>query len=208
VSELNNVIDAIKNRRSVRSFSNEPISNSDILTILESATWAPSGGNNQNWGFIAVTNNEVKNKMFSVVKDKLVSVVSNINSASALKSFNDYANYFGFFASAPVVVAVIKKPYDSLIQRMFKRYGVEEEYISTAGEQGVSAAIENMLLCAHSMGYGSCWMSGPLIAKKELEGMLEISSPDELFALVPIGRAKDIVKPTKRKPINEVVRII
>ena len=208
MSELNNVIDAIKNRRSVRSFTNEPISNSDILTILESATWAPSGGNNQNWGFIAVTNNEVKNKMFSVVKDKLVSVASNINSASALKAFNDYANYFGFFASAPVVVAVVKKPYDSLIKRMFRRYGVEKEYISNAAEQGISAAIENILLCAYSIGYGSCWMTGPLIAKKELESVLEISSPDELFALVPIGCAKDIVKPIKRKPINEVVRII
>ena len=208
MSESNNVIDAIKNRRSVRSFTNEPISNIDISTILEAATWAPSGGNNQNWGFIAVTNNEVKNKMFSIVKDRLVSVASTINSASALKAFKEYANYFSFFASAPVVVAVIKKPYDSLIQRMFKRYGIEKEYISNAAEQGISAAIENMLLCAHSIGYGSCWMTGPLIAKQELKAVLEIYSPDELFALVPIGRAKNIVKPTKRKPISEVVKII
>jgi nitroreductase len=33
------------------------------------------------------------------------------------------------------------------------------------GLQSVAAAIEHMLLAAHALGYGSCWMTGPLVAQ-------------------------------------------
>lgn len=49
------VREAIRQRRSVRSFTGEPVSREDLLTILESAIWAPSGSNIQPWVFVVVT---------------------------------------------------------------------------------------------------------------------------------------------------------
>ena len=34
------------------------------------------------------------------------------------------------------------------------------------GLQSVAAAIQNMLLAVHALGYGSCWMTGPLVAQE------------------------------------------
>ncbi|MDF2188184.1 nitroreductase family protein [Paraflavitalea sp. CAU 1676] len=43
------VIDLIKKRWSPRSFSNKPIAEADMLTILEAGSWAPSANNSQPW---------------------------------------------------------------------------------------------------------------------------------------------------------------
>jgi nitroreductase len=48
------VIRAIYERRSVRSFTEEPISRKLILEMLHAASWAPSGLNNQPWRFAII----------------------------------------------------------------------------------------------------------------------------------------------------------
>jgi nitroreductase len=47
-------IEAIKSRRSIRGFTDENVSDENVLQILESGRWAPSGLNNQAWRFIIV----------------------------------------------------------------------------------------------------------------------------------------------------------
>ena len=49
------VFDAIKGRRSIRQFTDEPIGKDELQKLLEAARWAPSGGNQQNWRFVVVT---------------------------------------------------------------------------------------------------------------------------------------------------------
>ncbi len=58
-----NVIEAIKQRRSVREFTDDDVSEDIIKKILECARWAPSGINNQAWRFIVIKNNETKEKL-------------------------------------------------------------------------------------------------------------------------------------------------
>jgi nitroreductase len=47
--------DSIKERRSVRSFTEEPLSREQLIQLLEAAVWAPSGGNRQTWRFVAAS---------------------------------------------------------------------------------------------------------------------------------------------------------
>ena len=46
--------EAIKGRRSVRSFTNKPVERELLERLIEAAIWAPSGGNAQTWRFVAV----------------------------------------------------------------------------------------------------------------------------------------------------------
>jgi nitroreductase len=59
------VVDAIKNRRSVRSFKPDKIPKAEILALLELANRAPSAGNLQARDFVVVTSNDLKNKLAS-----------------------------------------------------------------------------------------------------------------------------------------------
>jgi nitroreductase len=51
--------EAIRKRRSVRSYTGEPIPKGDLEKIVEAGRWAPSGYNRQPWDFIVVTNKEM-----------------------------------------------------------------------------------------------------------------------------------------------------
>ncbi|AAM07140.1 TPA: nitroreductase family protein [Methanosarcina acetivorans] len=63
VTGENKVIDTILNRRSVREFTDRPISKEEINTILNAGRWAPSGLNNQPWRFAVVRNPETIQKL-------------------------------------------------------------------------------------------------------------------------------------------------
>ena len=54
------VMEAIKNRRSIRRYKPDPVDDEAIKTVLEAAHWAPSWGNAQCWRFIVVRNPEKK----------------------------------------------------------------------------------------------------------------------------------------------------
>ena len=49
---MDNIIDVIKSRRSIRKYLDKPISREIVDKLIEAAKWAPSGMNEQPWGFI------------------------------------------------------------------------------------------------------------------------------------------------------------
>ncbi|MBF0217198.1 MAG: nitroreductase family protein [Candidatus Omnitrophica bacterium] len=179
--------EVVTKRRSVRSFTGDDVPLDKIKRLIQAAHLAPSGNNSKNWAFIVVRGEETKNKMRQDIVAKIDELASRMGSKKAKDDFLAYSNYFTFFDKAPVVIAVVMKPYDSLSMRIIKRYETDTAVFSDAGLQNVSAAIENMLLAATSMGLGTCWMTGPMIARKNLEVTLGISGEDSLVALIPVG---------------------
>ncbi|MGB9940461.1 nitroreductase family protein [Methanosarcina sp.] len=81
VTGENKVIDTILNRRSVREFTDKPVSKEDINTILNAGHWAPSGLNNQPWRFIVIRNRETIHKL------------------------SECTHYSGIVAGAPLLIA-------------------------------------------------------------------------------------------------------
>jgi nitroreductase len=60
---VNEVLEAIFSRRSVREFTSSQVSDELIAAILEAGRWAPSGLNNQPWRFIVVRDRATLNEM-------------------------------------------------------------------------------------------------------------------------------------------------
>jgi nitroreductase len=73
-----------------------------------------------------------------------------------------------------------------------------------AGLQSVSAAVTQFLLAAYALGYGTCWMTGPLFAKPELESALSVRFPEELLTVIAIGKAEPPPAKPPRKPPEEI----
>jgi nitroreductase len=57
------VLEAIKNRRSIRHYQSTPLDEATVQTVLEAAHWAPSWGNKQCWHFIVVRQKETREKI-------------------------------------------------------------------------------------------------------------------------------------------------
>lgn len=76
--------------------------------------------------------------------------------------------------------------------------------------QGIGAAVENFLLAATEMGYGTCYMTGPTHAKIEIEKLIGFEKQGyELMSMISLGVAKENtpVQPP-RKPLEDVVTFI
>lgn len=57
------LFEAIKNRRSVRAFTQEDVSEEEVEKLIDAARWAPSAGNIQPWEFIVVRKPEIKRRL-------------------------------------------------------------------------------------------------------------------------------------------------
>jgi len=68
-----------------------------------------------------------------------------------------------------------------------------------------SAAIENMLIAATALGYGSCWLEGwTLPHEDEFKALLGVPEDRRLLTLIPIG--VPVAWPTReKKPLERVL---
>jgi nitroreductase len=209
-SRREGLIELIKTRRSVRVTSPEPIPRDDLDAIIDCGLYAPSGSNQQPWHFSIITNRKLINDIKSAAAAKVNLIKERISSATAQRSFDGYIQYITFFDNSAAVVCCFVEPYRALLERLLSRYAPEIS-VSTrenASIQSVAAAIENMLLAAHALGYAGCWATGPLIAKDGIEALVKPPGDWDLLALVALGRrlgGKELPPTPPRRPRNETV---
>ncbi|MFC1539777.1 nitroreductase family protein, partial [Candidatus Latescibacterota bacterium] len=65
-----NVLDAVKSRYSVRSYTSEPISDSELSDILEAAQFSQSAKNFQDWRLIVVRDREMKRNLVPACRNQ------------------------------------------------------------------------------------------------------------------------------------------
>ena len=157
-----------------------------IRKILEAGTRAPSGKNNQPWRFQVFTG-ESKTRLTVVFRSGLERTKRVIGEKNMGSSFNTCS----IMERAPVIIivwnaqSVPKRRLSEAIARISRRVKRLNEYGHVAALQGVSAAIQNMLLTAYGLGLGSLWISDICYAMDDLEKHL--GKPWELVAAVAIG---------------------
>ena len=132
---MNEVLKAIKSRRSVRAYTAQQISQEDLNAILEAATYAPSGMNYQTWHFTAIQNAAVLEELNEKIKGAFA------KSEEPRLQERGHSQTYCCYYHAPTLVIVSNEP--------------------TQWWAGMdcACAIENMFLAAHSLGIGSCWIN-------------------------------------------------
>ena len=208
-------LDMIYKRKSVRKFKDVEVPREDILKMLEAAIEAPSPKHQQNWNFVVITSKELINKMAEIVAQSHEKIGEIAKTEKDRKIHMSVLKYYTSFKNAPAVVMVYSKPYDMIEYKILKENGAPQEVLDVlvspqSAAQAIGAAVENFLLAATEMGYGSCYMTGPTHAKKELEELIGFEKPNyELMSMIAVGLAEDNT-PAKlpRKPLEEVVTFI
>jgi nitroreductase len=151
--------DAIKGRRSIRAYKSDDVAEDLIRQCIEAATFAPSAKNGQQWRFTVLTG-EAKDKFTDLYRGALG------------KKTYDVGSSFGsctMMEEAPVIIIVWNT----------NELGWSSEVHS------VSAAIQNLLLKAHSLGLGTCWIADVFYTYDEI--MDYFKKPWKLIAGITIG---------------------
>lgn len=195
---------AIETRFSVRKFKDQPVPPKILEELVRRANLAPSINNSQPWQFIAITNKIKIDQMADIVRLKVQEVFANNEKANIAKTVEYFSTVFQF---APAMIVVAKESYHAIADDALD-HAAMNEMRRYPDIQSLGAAIENMLLSAVELGYGACWLSGLMVARKELEALLGITAPFELTAAVAVGVPDGEPRRRPKKPLHEIFILI
>ncbi|PKM70259.1 MAG: hypothetical protein CVU94_00160 [Firmicutes bacterium HGW-Firmicutes-19] len=192
------ILDCMKKRRSVRSFSDQKVSDEIISDMLEAARLAPSGGNGQSWMFGVIRDETLKNELAVAAGEQM------------------------WIARAPVVIAccaVLNEDLSNVDEDDFglivnhTRFGKEfVDYVYQYPDKRMSNIFwnngvpaipgEHMFLVATCHGLNACWI-GYLDVRKASE---ILNLPDDVVCLylMPVGYADQPIKEIERKSAEEI----
>ncbi len=202
---MDELLDLIRTRRSIRKYKPDDVPDEMINKILEAGRWAPSGENSQPWRFIVVRDRECIRQMgecagwgsrrrftaeFATghMQHRFEGLKDPVEKEKAFRKLIS-GDVSRFMIRAPVVIVVCARlavwdvPYDSF------------------------AAIENMVLMAHSLGLGTCIVVAPVSDMRDDEKMMELLKVPhgyKIVAPIAIGYPGEVQGPRPRLPLGEI----
>jgi len=202
-------LQAIKDRRSIRKFKPDVISEMDLHTILEAGIAAPSSKNRQPWHF-TVVRGDAKEELAQVMERGLNLEIKAHEPflPDSMKFINGAFTSVNVMREAPVVVLVSNDL--GRCTDFASNLSVDERVAELCNVQSVAAAVENMLLAAQEMGIGSLWICDVFFAYPELSEWMEKKnlSHGMLVAALAFGYGDEAPKARTRKSLHDVVTFI
>jgi nitroreductase len=197
-----NILKLIKQRKAIRKYTDKPIPKKLIDEIIEAGKWGPSVPsflNIQPWRFVVITNKDIINKIAQVtlMKSKKLGAGANILLSSASRIIN---------GSHAVILIYNSGEFRSIEEKYKAIYANFKELIPPAELSAISAAIQNMVLIAESLGIGSCWLDTPLFSKEEINKILNINK--RLIAVLTLGYPAEKGRRAPRKSASEMLTYI
>ena len=182
---MNPILEAIKKRRSVRSYESKPIPKDILNTIIEAANQAPSAMNSQPWRFVIIEDKEMKKKLLQAALPNVKKILENVKDVDPerykliMKRYEEMED--PIYYSAPSIVFVIGSG----------RYA----------DHSCPLACENIMLAAYSLGIGSCWVGfGSMVTdNKEIIKALELKDDEKIFGPILLGYPRAYPDPPQKK---------
>src|SRR5438093_9799190 len=173
------LLQIIKKRWSVRVYKAGKVSDKQLEVILEAARWAPLGVNMQFWEFVVTRDREKMKRCCEIFYNEW-----------RQRKREDLVNYKGlskyYVGDASVLVLVCADPRTMMVYLTTRRPGDREKLFQAS----VASAVEQMMLVAASMGFGTVWISVREEIEPELRELFNIPQPIRLLWGVPIGRSR------------------
>lgn len=167
-----NLFEVIRERRSIRTYTKEEVSEENIEKLIDAARLAPSAGNIQPWEFVIVKNAEIKRKLSVAALDQR------------------------FIKEAPVVIVICANE-----ERSSWRYGQRGRALYCL--QDTAAATQNILLAAHALGIGTCWIGA--FHEEGVRKALNTPTGVRPVAIIPVGHPAEKPEAPPKRSIREIV---
>lgn len=196
---MDDVMEQIKARRSVRTFKQDALTKAQIEKILQAGMYAPSAKNRQPWKFVVLSGRHkeeaVRIMQEGISKEQQTKEVlpgSHQHIAGALYTAD-------IMRKAPAIVFV----FDPDLRREIGIKDMEEGFYEMADLQSIGAAVQNMLLEAEEMGIGSLWICDIYFAYDALTRWL--GENGRMVAAVAFGYADEKPRMRPRKKTEDIV---
>jgi nitroreductase len=193
------LLDIIQQRRSIRRYRSQPVPRDLVDKMIEAASWAPSASNQQDWYFSVVTSEQTKKAMAEAVRDRWEEIFATNQGSALINQLRSYSTVFVSFATAPMVIVVSALRANAVLRSL-----LGDTATQTAGSfTSAAMAAQNLMLAAHTLGLGSCCMTGALAAGPEIARLLGLRRR-EIVCLITVGYPDEKPVAPARKPVGEI----
>jgi nitroreductase len=177
------LMEAIRNRRSIGKVKQDAVDTQIIEQIVEAGIWAPNHHLTEPWRFIIMTG-EGRRRLGQAYAD--IAAESSDSSLSQAEHSQQYDKQVVKAFRAPVVIAVMTSPSND------PKVPLVEEIAS------VHAAIQNMLLTAHSLGLGAIWRTGAPTYHPIMQKAFDLQATEHVAGFIYIGYPDMSIPSTRR----------
>lgn len=174
-------LDCVKTRRSVRRFTDEPLSQETVRALVEAAAWSPSWKNTQISRYNLVTDG-----------DTIRTIAHELN--------------LGF---EPNVKTIMSAPALVVVSYVTGRSGFERDgSFSTPKGDGfemfdAGVACQTLCLAAHDMGLGTVILG--YFDEERLSALIDLPADQKIAAVIALGHPKFQPEPTPRKSVDQLL---
>jgi F420 biosynthesis protein FbiB-like protein len=196
---MNPILDAIYTRRSIRRTAETPVPDALLAQLLDAARWAPSAHNRQPWRFAVITGPDTQVALATAMGAKLrADLAADGLSAEAIE--RDAGRSYRRLTAAPALILL------SLSMADMDSYPdparQHNEWVMAV--QSTAMAGQNMLLAAHALGLGACWVCAPLFCPDVVREVLALPADWQPQGLITVGYPAES-KQKERRPLSDSV---
>ena len=189
---MNEKIERLLSRRTIRRYQPIPIPDDLITQLLTAAIWAPSAHNRQPWRFAVIQNDSKKQQLARDMGAKLRADL-NADHVPADIIEKDARRSYQRITQAPLLILLSLSMVDMDNYPDEKRQ--QNEWLMAA--QSTALAGQNLLLAAHALGLGACWMCAPLFCPDVVKTSLSLPDDWQPQALITVGYPAEIKEKTR-----------
>jgi coenzyme F420-0:L-glutamate ligase / coenzyme F420-1:gamma-L-glutamate ligase len=193
------IVDEISRRRSIRRYRAEPVPAELVEQLLTAASWAPSAHNRQPWRFVVMTGAETRHRLATAMGNRLRQDLTADNVPEAVIA-KDVGRSYRRITQAPLLILLCLTMADMDSYPDARRQ--QNEWIMAT--QSTAMAGQNLLLAAHALGLGACWMCAPLFCPDVVARTLDLPPDWQPQALITAGYPAES-KTKERRPLSSSV---
>lgn len=202
--------DLVAQRRSIRRYTNHPLDESWIESMLNCARQAPSASNSQPVRFVRIASKPYRRALQDQLNSghtRLLEQHGRMGAPARLRNhINVYKRYCDFMFHAPVLFAVcITQRTSGLAPKL-----IEAGLLCAGGHRSAEAdiavglALKGLVLKAQALGVGSCILTAPLVFIREPEKVLKLKDL-QIRCFLTLGFADEKPPQPERLPMAAIV---
>ena len=194
------VASVIQGRRSVRTYSDAPISNAALNAIVDAGRWAPSPHHSLPFRFAVLTGPPAREALSEAMADQWRRDLSGDGVPESTIQTEVAKSRKRLLGAAAIIVGCVHlDPLDTYPD------ATRQQAEHTMAAHALGAALQNMMLTAHAHGLGSAWMCAPLFCPDTVRLALDLPGTWIPHALITLGYAAREPPPGARPPLDEIV---
>jgi nitroreductase len=215
--------DALRSTGAVREFRDEPVTDEVIERILETARFAPSGGNRQGWRVIVIKDRDTRERLRDIYTDVWYEYLAQgaagltpwapvtdrdaetaaLTRAGEMRAAAEQGpgGFAEHFDQVPVLVAVLADMrYLAAVDRDLDRY-------TLVGGASIYPFVWSILLAAHDEGLGGVLTTMVIHREPEVKELLAIPDEMAVVAVVALGHPVSRAQRLTRTPVSSFTSV-